>query len=440
MSMPARNAPCQCGSGKKYKLCCLANAISPAPVEPDALLGAALARYQRGDLDGASAACSQILDRHPRMDQALHLLAVIACDQREYSAAAALASEAMEYGGPTPEYLNTFGNALLGLRAFDDALTAFHEALRLRPAFVEARNNLANTLAAVGRHTEAIPHFQQARNLAPRNALIHANLGFSLYALGRYRDTIASCLEASRLNPLLAEVFCTLGDAYNALMHNEEAGAALSQAVHLRPGFAHAYNSWGNARRAMRRYPEAAAAYRQAIMAAPDRPEYHTNLGRVFMDQGQAGEALAAYTAAIEYDPTYLPALEGIFRVGRLHCAWEGIDLAAATYRQALLACLDTADSVDADPFDAFTLPFPPADQRRLVERLGARIAAPVTALHGGLPPAPARVPGRRLTVGYLSSDYRRHPIAHVLGHLFALHDRARFEVTAYSTGPNDGS
>ncbi|HXT36904.1 MAG TPA: hypothetical protein VN837_15110, partial [Chloroflexota bacterium] len=91
--------------------------------------------------------------------------------------------------------------------------------------------------------------------------------------------------------------------------------------------------------------------------------------------------------------------------------------------------------------FDAFTLPLLPVDQRRLIERLGVRIAAPVTAPKDRLPPAPARVvPGRRLTVGYLSSDYRSHPIGHVLGHLFALHDRARFAVTAYSTGPNDGS
>ncbi|HEY8286745.1 MAG TPA: tetratricopeptide repeat protein [Chloroflexota bacterium] len=438
MTAPARNAPCSCGSGKKYKLCCLGNAASPTQIDPSTLVNSAAARYQRGDLTGAEVACRQALTSNPRADQALHLLAVIARDRRDYPAAAALASEAMEYRGSTPEYLNTLGNALLGLRAFEDALTAFHEALRLRPAFAEARNNLANTLAALGRHAEAVPHFQQALVLTPRNALIHANLGFSYSALGRYVDTVAACRTALRLDPQLAEVCCTLGDAYYALTLHEEAAAALTRAIRLRPGFAHAFNTLGNAYRAMKRYPEASAAYEQAIIAAPDRVEYHANAGKAALDRGHADLALAACAAAIRCDPSYLPALEGIFHVGRLHCAWDGIEQAATSYRKAILACLERNERVDVDPFDAFALHLPPAEQRRLIERLGAQIAAPVAAMKGELPPAPFRIPGQRLRLGYLSSDYRSHATAHLLGHLFTLHDRSRFEVIAYSTGLND--
>jgi len=45
-----------------------------------------------------------------------------------------------------------------------------------------------------------------------------------------------------------------------------------------------------------------------------------------------------------------------------------------------------------------------------------------------------------RLRIGYLSRDFRDHAVGHVLANVFALHDRARFEVFAFSCGPDDGS
>ncbi|MGH8694533.1 MAG: tetratricopeptide repeat protein, partial [Burkholderiales bacterium] len=41
---------------------------------------------------------------------------------------------------------------------------------------------------------------------------------------------------------------------------------------------------------------------------------------------------------------------------------------------------------------------------------------------------------------GYLSRDFHRHAISYLVGELFELHDRGRFEVFAYSYGPDDGS
>jgi predicted O-linked N-acetylglucosamine transferase (SPINDLY family) len=40
--------------------------------------------------------------------------------------------------------------------------------------------------------------------------------------------------------------------------------------------------------------------------------------------------------------------------------------------------------------------------------------------------------------VGYLSADYRQHPVAHFLEPILQHHDRARFEVLGYHTGQHD--
>ncbi len=45
-----------------------------------------------------------------------------------------------------------------------------------------------------------------------------------------------------------------------------------------------------------------------------------------------------------------------------------------------------------------------------------------------------------RLHIGYLSGDFHDHPVAHDVVGLFKLHDRDRFQVTAFSFGPDDAS
>jgi predicted O-linked N-acetylglucosamine transferase (SPINDLY family) len=54
-----------------------------------------------------------------------------------------------------------------------------------------------------------------------------------------------------------------------------------------------------------------------------------------------------------------------------------------------------------------------------------------------GAPSAPAA--HRRLRIGYLSSDLQEHAAAYLVTEVLELHDRERFEVFAYSHGPDDG-
>src|SRR5262249_34824459 len=45
-----------------------------------------------------------------------------------------------------------------------------------------------------------------------------------------------------------------------------------------------------------------------------------------------------------------------------------------------------------------------------------------------------------RIRIGYFSADLRRHPVAQLAVGLLEQHDKSRFEITAISFGPNDGS
>ena len=45
-----------------------------------------------------------------------------------------------------------------------------------------------------------------------------------------------------------------------------------------------------------------------------------------------------------------------------------------------------------------------------------------------------------RVRIGYLSADFHQHATSQLMAGVFEHHDRTRFEVTAISVGPNDGS
>ena len=49
-------------------------------------------------------------------------------------------------------------------------------------------------------------------------------------------------------------------------------------------------------------------------------------------------------------------------------------------------------------------------------------------------------IEGRKIRVGYLSSDYREHPTSRLINGLFRHHDKSRFELFMYCSGWDDGS
>lgn len=54
--------------------------------------------------------------------------------------------------------------------------------------------------------------------------------------------------------------------------------------------------------------------------------------------------------------------------------------------------------------------------------------------------PPPEPLDGRRIRIGYLSSDYREHPTSRLVNGLFRNHDRSKFEIFLYCSGWDDGS
>ena len=90
-----RNAPCSCGSGKRYKHCCGQDGVPTASPKP-ATRSEALAAHRAGSLRLAESLYRRALEQNPRDVDVLHMLGVVQLERLRYCEALDLILEAAE--------------------------------------------------------------------------------------------------------------------------------------------------------------------------------------------------------------------------------------------------------------------------------------------------------------------------------------------------------
>ena len=110
--------------------------------------------------------------------------------------------------------------------------------------------------------------------------------------------------------------------------------------------------------------------------------------------------------------------------------------------RPQLPAALAIPSAPTVLPFHTFTCPLSAKQIRSISQRNGLRIScstlrAPWLPARIYEPPAP---PNPHFNVGYVSSDFNNHPLAHLMQSVFGFHDRSRVKAFCYATTAGDGS
>ena len=185
-----------------------------------------------------------------------------------------------------------------------EAMAALRRAIELDPAHAEAHGNLGAILHATGCHEAAVATFSRLIELEPERAEAHNSLGVALLAIGRAGEAMAAFRRAIELKPDHGEASYALGNLLRDKGRHEEAIAIFTQLIRFRPDHAQAHNNLGVSLHANRRLEEAASAFLRAIQLRPDHAQAHSNLGVALQDSGRAQEALAAFRRAIQLNPT----------------------------------------------------------------------------------------------------------------------------------------
>lgn len=338
MQKIGRNALCSCGSGKKYKHCCMR--IEPAGpatgqevVTSAMLLQEALAQHQGGNLSEAKKRYLQILQNEPAHADALYLLGLVAHAQGEAHAAIELMTKAIAVNSINPDYYANLGVVLQETGKLEAAAENYRLAIARKPEYAEAHNNLANTLKEQGKSAEAIISYRRALEIMPESAMILYNLANALLEQNEQDGAIAYYRRALALKPDYAEAHNNLGNALQSRLELDAAIGCYRQAIACDPGYVEACNNLGNALKDKGNIDEAIASYRQALAVRPDYAVLHYNLGNALKQQGKPEQAALSYRQAIACRPDYAEAYNNL---GNALKESSRLDDAVASYRRAL--------------------------------------------------------------------------------------------------------
>lgn len=406
-----------------------------------------------------------ILREQPDNVEAIRKLAVLCHKDGRSEEALALFRRAIALDPDSPIADVQLGRLLEQRGAPAEAAICYRRATRLRPLDADAEAGLARVLAAQADGVEALPHFRRAAALAPADPWNHIALGNALLREGSLSDALASYQQALAISPDLAEAHNNLGETLRRLGRPAEAIAACERALALNPELPEAHNNLGNALLEERLPGQAIPHFQQALLLKPGWPEVHHNLALALQEQGSAAEAVRHAELAAALNPGLAEAHQNLGNIlaqcGQMAEAAAALQRALALrpgYPEALVQLAQwNAELCDwrgreeeemqvldlmrrhpglVPPFNLYAQTSTPAEQLLCARQWSGRFApAPVPALAHHRPPSL-----RKIRVGYLSADFRDHPVAYAIAEIIERHDRSRFEVFGYSYGPHDGS
>jgi len=217
-------------------------------------------------------------------------------------------------------------------------------------------------------------------------------VGLTAYFLGKKEEAFKYFDESVRLGPNNPQVF------YNYAFVSENSGnsaAAMKyyeKALELKPDYAAALNNLANLLKAAGRLEEVEKKCRSCIDKMPFQPEIYNTMGNLLSVMGRNDEAVSSYRKSLELKQ--LPSVHS-----------------------NLLLALNYLDTDNETLFN----------EHRNWEKLNTVNLTVNRSFSNSL------TGERKLRIGYISPDFRRHSVAYFFEPLIRYHNRDKFEIYSYS-------
>ena len=419
-----------------------------------------------GDVSTAAALCEQVLVRAPRNPDALWLLGSARLMEGRSDLAVPVLERAALVAPEHGSLLESLGLAYLISGDYSAAERVLRKAAAIPGAPASVRMRLGAALLHQGQYKAAIDELERAIALDTRDVNAHLNLGRAYGGDGRWSEAAREFEIVLQHDPRHDDARFNLGIASIETGQIARGRMCFEDILAREPAHTDARERLAALLLTLGRYIEAILHLREMVRAKPADSAAHTALANALFQTGALEEAETIARAAIQLEP----AAEGAFSVmAQVHYIRGDISLAAAALEEGyartaarpllafgmhlfhrmcdwekwqsswrlMAAQLDTVADLGS-PFWLLCEATTPAQQLSYTRRWAA-------ARFENIPPA-AAVPSKparreqRLRVGYFSSDFQEHAVAHLLVEALELHDRERFEIYAYSYGPEDGS
>jgi len=358
-------------------------------------LNSAFDAYQHGNYKKAEKICKKILKKTPNNADALHLLGMIHFQRNDYNPAIQYINKALQIDPYFAEAFNNLGNIYQAMERFDEAVPCYKKAITLNLDLAATHMNLGIVLHDMGRIDEAISSYKKVTELNPSHYGAYNNLGLALHKQGKINEAMHCYQKALQANPSFAEAFNNLGLLLKEEGYLEEAIENYRQALAINPNYCDAFSNLGGAYQALGKISQAISTYKQALAVDEHYVDSYNNIGCALTDTGNFDEAERYFRKALQIQPDYSTA-----------------------YSNTLLSMHYNNRYSPGSVFSAHI-------------QFAEQFEKPLATHH--FPHTNEPVPDRRLRIGYISPDFRRHSVAYFLEPVLSAHTHDNFEISCYS-------
>ena len=344
------------------------------------------------------------------------------------------------------------------------ALAYYNYGLNLDSRHAHLYTNLGSLLKDIGQLNAAIRMYEQAVSCDGNFDIALANLANAVKDQGRISDAIGYYKRAVTANPDFAEAVCGLANALNSVCSWNGRGGILfsdrkfdrwhvdDQGMLLDANHVLVSTSgWiGRVVAIVEKQLKDGETWGRGILQTREGSDLFPNSHKL------TGQEQAIKRSMIAWLDESGPGWEGA-RVVRLveratkRLTWQiyqekyvkkEIPMARMYGRPPLPTSLAVPSAPTVLPFHTFTCPLTAEQIRKISQRNGLRISCstlrapwlPTTVFDPPAPPAP------HLNVGYVSSDFNNHPLAHLMQSVFGFHNRSKVKAFCYATTASDNS
>jgi len=230
-------------------------------------------------------------------------------------------------------------------------------------------------------------------SVSPKHVSSLYNLGLLACDTKRFEIAVELLRKAVRITPS-ADSYCSLAIALKGTSNTEEAIECLRKAVSLNPADAIVCNNLGSMLLNARLYEEGILYLQKALVLNPNEAEIINNIASCLVRLGKLKEAVPYFRRVTQINP---------------HIA----------VFQNLLYCLY---------FDGYSFPQAYLEEAQYFEKFLYAHAVPYTTWHH------TQDDQITLRIGFVSGDFKNHPVGYFLESLTNAIDRSKIEFFAYSS------
>ena len=293
---------------------------------------------------------------------------------------------------PNYDLHNIYAVILFQLKRYDDAISQWQKAIKLKPDYHFGYNNLGNAFLLKNDLNQALLNYEEAIKINPN-----------------YFEAIYN----------KANIFLKLKDFSNALKYYDKVLSLKNDYFSAHQGKAIVYKK-------IEKFDEAINQWEKVISLNPDNENAYVQKGDILFDKNMLKDALNDYEKAYSINPNKPFLLGSIIYTKTRMCEWEGLDKIITEFKSKI-----EKNTKVSPPYTALTIFDDPSIHLKI-----SKIWSDEHKKIDDNKIKKIEKKNKKIKVGYFSADFRTHAMGHLMVKMLELHNREDFEIYGFYFGP----